>query len=463
MPNRATHAIALIVVFTTLTTTALAAGPNDQQQPPNWPQFRGRQASGLGDAKTPLPQSFDVASGKNIAWKIDTPGLGFSSPVIWGDQIFLTTAVRRDGSTDDVKVGLYGQIQPASDGDTEYEWKLLCLSAADGKTRWEKTCHRGKPAVQRHTKASHANSTPATDGEHLLAFFGSEGLHCFAMDGKKLWSKNFGTLDSGFYMVPSAQWGFGSSPVIHDGKVIIVCDVQKDSFLACLDIKTGNEIWRTPRNEVPTWSSPTVTECNGKPIIIVNGYKHAGAYEFETGKPLWKIGVGGDIPVPTPIVAHGLTFITNAHGMFAPMYAVKLDAKGDLSPINGGAKIHEDMAWAEMAGGAYMQTPLVYGDYLYSCRDNGVLTCWEAKTGTQMYKQRLAGGRTGFTASPVAGDGKIYFTSEEGSIFTIKAGPEFEQLAESNAGDVCMATPAICDGVIYIRTQKGLLAVKKGA
>jgi len=460
MPNRPTLALAIIAVITPFTHAALAAGPTKDNSPPNWPQFRGPQASGISDGK-PLPADFDVAAGKNIAWKIDTPGLGFSSPVVWGDRIFLTTAVRRDGSTDDIKVGLYGQIQPAKDGNTEYDWKLLCLNTTDGKTRWEKTCHSGKPAIQRHTKASHANCTPATDGKHVLAFFGSEGLHCFDMDGKKLWSKDFGTLDSGFYMMPAAQWGFGSSPVIHDGKVIVVCDVQKNSFLACLDIKTGNELWRTPRDEVPTWSSPTVADCNGKTIIIVNGFKHAGAYDFKTGKELWKIGTGGDIPVPTPIVAHGLTFITNAHGMFAPMYAVKLDAKGDLTPINGGAKFHEDMVWAEMAGGAYMQTPLVYGDYLYSCRDNGVLTCWEAMSGKQMYKQRLAGGRTGFTASAVAGDGKLYYTSEEGSIFTIKAGPEFEQLGESNAGAVCMATPAICDGVIYVRTQSGLVAVKK--
>ena len=439
--------------------TALAAAPGNAATPPNWPQFRGPQASGIAEGK-PLPKKFDIKTGENIAWKVPTPGLGFSAPIIWGKQLFLTTAVRKGGD-DYIKVGLYGDPSSYDDGDAEYDWKLLCLNTTDGKTLWEKTCHSGKPAIKRHAKASHANSTPATDGKHVLAFFGSEGLHCFDMDGKKLWSKDFGTLDAGYYAYPTMQWGFASSPVIHDGKVIIVCDVQKQSFLACLDIKTGDEVWRTLRDEVPTWSSPTIVEHNGKTLILVNGYKHAGAYELKTGKEVWKITGGGDIPVPTPVVAHGMTFITNAHGMLAPMYAVKLDATGDVSPINGGAKFHEDMPWAEMRGGAYMQTPLVYGDYLYSCRDNGVMTCWEAKTGKEMYKQRLAGGRTGFTASAVAGDGKIYFTGEEGSIFTIEAGPEFNQLAESDVGEVCMATPAICDGVLYVRTQKHLVAVKK--
>lgn len=213
-------------------------------------------------------------------------------------------------------------------------------------------------------------------------------------------------------MVPAAQWGFASSPVIHEGVVVVQCDVQKGGFLAAFDINDGRELWRSPRSDVPTWSTPTIHRGGGRTQVIVNGYKHIGGYDFRTGKELWRLTGGGDIPVPTPVVAHGLVFITNAHGRMAPIYAVRLGAQGDIS-LKDTEETNAHVAWSTRRHGGYMQTPIVYGHHLYVCRDNGILSCCEARTGKRLYQERLGTGRTGFTASPVAADGKLYFTSEE--------------------------------------------------
>ncbi len=287
-----------------------------------------------------------------------------------------------------------------------------------------------------------------------MAFFGSEGLYCYDMDGELLWKKDLGLLDSGFFRVPSAQWGFASSPVIHDGMVFVQCDVLNDSFVAAFDIKSGREIWRQKREDVPTWSTPTVSVAEDRHQLILNGWKQIAGYDLRTGKSLWWMEGGGDIPVPTPVVAHGLIFITNAHGPQSPIYAIRLDAEGDL----GAGK--DAISWSITRGGAYMQTPLVYGNYLYNCRDNGVLSCYEAASGNKMYQQRLGGGASGFSASPVAADGKIYFTSETGDVFVIEAGAEFKLLATNSLDEVTMATPAISEGTLYFRTRSQVVAVR---
>ena len=278
------------------------------------------------------------------------------------------------------------------------------------------------------------------------------------MQGRPRWKQDLGVLDSGFFMVPQAQWGFGSSPVIHDGVVYVQADVQKNSFLAAFDVKTGKELWRTPRADVPTWSTPAILETGGRTQVIVNGFKHTGGYDARTGKEIWKLTGGGDIPVPTPVMGSGLIFITNAHGPGSPIYAIKPTAAGDIS-LATGATSNEHIAWSQAREGAYMQTPLVYGDYLYVCRDNGVLSVYDAKTGERKYQQRLADGKTGFTASAVAADGKVYYTSEEGGVYVIKAGPVFELLAENSLGEVAMATPAISEGVLVFRTRGHLVAI----
>ena len=425
----------------------------------NWPSYRGHKASGLSAVSGPV--IWDVGAGKNIKWSAAIPGLGLSSPVIWGDHVFLTTAVADAGDAE-LKVGLYGDIASADDNGPQ-SWRVICLNKNTGKILWEKEVLQGLPKVKRHTKSSHANCTAATDGKHLVAFFGSEGLYCLDFKGEILWSKSLGVLDSGYFRMPSAQWGFASSPIIHGNRVLVQCDIQKQSFLTSLDIATGNEVWRTPRNEVPTWSTPAILEQPGKPTqIVVNGFKHMGAYDFLTGKEVWKLKGGGDIPVPTPVFAHGLTFITNAHGRMSPIYAVPLHAKGVVDPQDS----PESVAWWIKRGGNYMQTPIVVGDLLFACSDSGILTCFDAKTGTQHFKQRLRKGRRGFgfTASPVSDGSKLYYATEDGRIFIVAAEIPFRLLGDIPLGETsCMASPALADGVLYVRTRDELIAIQSGA
>ena len=278
----------------------------------DWPQFRGIAAAGIAEGFS-LPTTWNAADGTNVLWKTPIPGLGLSSPVVWGDDIFISTSIsgKKDAG---LKVGLYGDIASGRRTTRRTSGGVYALDKKTGAVKWQQTAHKGVPKIKRHTKATHANSTLATDGERLIAFFGSEGLYAYDMKGKLLWKKDLGVLDAGFYMVPEAQWETGSSPVIHDGMVIVQADVQKGSFLAMFDAKDGREVWRVSaqrRADVEHADDPSV---NGQTQILVNGMRHVGAYDFKTGKEIWKLSGGGDIPVPTPVVSDGLVYITNAHG-----------------------------------------------------------------------------------------------------------------------------------------------------
>ena len=424
----------------------------------NWPQFRGPHASGVSDDAAPT--KWNVETGENIRWQTPIPGLGHACPIIWSNRIYVATAVRPNAKAD-LKIGIYGAGDSYKEKEP-HQWRLLCLDQATGKILWDKPGHEAVPRQERHTKATHANCTMATDGKSLIAFFGSEGLYCYDLNGTLRWKKDVGLLDSGYYMAPSAQWEYASSPILFENMVIVQCDIQKGSFLAAYNVKDGSQVWRTPREEVPTWSTPTVYKDGDRALLIVNGYKHIGGYDARTGKEIWRLTGGGDIPVPTPVVAHGLVFIMNAHGRLSPIYAVRLDATGDIT-LQEGQQSNSGIAWSVPRGGAYMQTPMIYGDYLYSCQINGILSCYEAKTGKVIYQERLGTGRTGFTASPVAAEGKIYFTSEEGDVYVVKAGPEFKVLSTNPMGEVCMATPAISEGALFFRTQGHLVAVAEKA
>jgi outer membrane protein assembly factor BamB len=421
----------------------------------SWPQFRGSGARGTAEGLA-LPDTWSVADGTNIAWKTAIPGLGHSSPVVWGDAVFVTTSI--SGKEDPyLKVGLYGNIDPVED-DTSHKFLVYRIDRESGKIVWERTAYEGVPRIQRHQKSSHANSTPATDGQHVIALFGSEGLYAYDMDGKLLWKKDLGVLDSGFFQVPTAQWGFGSSPIIHEGRVIVQADVQKGSFLAAFDVKTGKELWRTERDDVPTWSTPTVHVDGTRKQVLVNGFKHIGGYDLDTGKELWRMRGTGDIPIPTPYVVNDLVFLTSAHGPGSPIYAVRTSASGDVS-LAEGKKSNENVAWSHPRGGSYMPTTLVYDDQLYVLRDNGVLGAYDIATGERRYEQRLGDGSGGFTASVVAGDGKIYFTAELGQVYVVKPGAKFELVATNEMDEICMATPAIADGTIFYRTRGHVVAI----
>ena len=424
-----------------------------------WPQFRGPRASGVADGFG-APVRWNAETGENILWKTAVPGLGHSSPVVWADLICVTTA--DSGETDELKVGLYGDIEPVAD-ETAQRWEVRCLDKVTGSERWTAVAHQGVPTVPRHPKSTHANSTLATDGTHLVAMFGSEGLYGYALaTGRQLWKVDLGVLDSGFFSAPTALWGFAASPVIHDGLVVIQADILNGSFLAAFDLETGDEIWRTERADVPTWSTPTVHIVDGRAQIVVNGYRHIGGYAVATGRELWRMAGGGDIPTPTPVVDDGLIFITNAHGGEAPIFAINAGASGDITPADG-ILSNDHLVWSQRRDGAYMQTPIVYDGFLYNCRDNGVLSVYEPRTGRRLYQQRIGGGGSGFSASPVAADGKVYFSSEDGSVYVVRAGPEFDILAENPMGETLMATPALSEGVLYMRTRGHLVAVSPNA
>jgi outer membrane protein assembly factor BamB len=334
------------------------------------------------------------------------------------------------------------------------------LDRSTGKIVWNELAHKGVPRVKRHTKASHANSTPATDGKHIVAIVSGEGLFCFDTNGKLNWKKGLGAMDAGYYQVPSAQWGFASSPVIHDGKVVVQCDVQKNSYLAVFDLEDGHELWRTARTDVPTWSTPAIATVDGKTEILVNGWHHTGAYDFATGKELWKLNGGGDIPVPTPIVANGLAYFSSAHGGPRTIRAIRLEAKGDITPASIG-DTNQFVAWSRPKEGTYMQTPILIGDYVYSCIDSGVLSCINAKTGEVAYSERLASGNQGFTASPVSDGKSVFFASELGNVHIVPAGPKFSIAAVNPLGETCMASPALLNGVLYFRTRDHVIAIGK--
>ncbi|MEM1450660.1 MAG: PQQ-binding-like beta-propeller repeat protein [Planctomycetota bacterium] len=434
-------------------TVDMGGGEDDEQAAVSWPQFRGPNASGVANGFE-LPPAFDVESGENIRWRIEVPGMSHSAPVIWGDKLFLVTAVRVDGPQE-LRVGLYGEIAPVED-ESEFRFEVHCYDKGTGTQLWKRTAWTGVPAIKRHTKGSQAQSTPACDSKRVVAFFGSEGLYAFDHDGNPLWDRNFGVLDSGFFMVKTAQWGFASSPVLHDGKVIVQCDVQENSFLSVLDAATGKDVWRKERKEEPGWSTPTVHVGAERSQIICNGWKHIGGYDLATGDELWTAEPGGDIPVPTPVVAEGLTYITNSHGQFSPIFAIDLEATGHVSFADDE---DEYLAWGTPRRGNYMQTPIVYGTEAYFCRDNGVLTCYDAVSGEKHYSERLDEGRSGYTGSPVASEGVLYFTSEEGTVISVLAGPNFEVIARSSLGEQFLSTPALSEGVLYFRSRGHLTAV----
>src|SRR6266478_1254711 len=429
----------------------------------NWPSFRGNHAEGIVKGAL-TPTAWNTEKSENVLWKTTIPGLGHSSPIIWADRLFVTSAVN-ERRTAPLKVGLYGDPGSAEDDDVQ-QWKIFCLNKQTGKILWDKTAHKGMPKQKRHPKATHANCTMATDGKNIVAFFGSEGLYCFDMEGHPRWQRDLGTLRISpvvYNDVPDPkgadlEWGFASSPIIYGNHVFVQCDVLTNGFVAAFNLSDGKQIWRTPRNDTATWSTPNICTEGPRPQLLVNGWKHMGGYDLQTGEEIWQMSGGGDCPVPTPLVWNGLVFLMSAHGPRKPIYVVRTDATGDVS-LRNGATTNRYVSWSSLRGASYMQTPLIYGDYLYSCHVDGVLTCFEAGTGKEKYKERLGTGGEGFTASPVAAEGKLYFTSEQGSVFVVKPGPEFSVLATNQMGEVCMATPAISGDTIFFRTQGHVVAI----
>ena len=443
----------LILVAGLISSANFSDDVNPERQ---WSQYRGYLSSGILDEAN-LPDSWDLKTGENVQWNIEIPGLGLSSPVIWDDKLFITTAISQNDK-EGLKEGIYGDIGSVND-ESVHDWKIYCMNKNSGEIIWEQLSCSGIPEQKRHPKSTHANSSVATDGNYIVAFFGSEGLYCYDMDGNLIWSKDFGVLRSVFFRVESAEWEFASSPIIYENKVIVQCDVMENSFVAAYDVKTGEEIWKQERDEYPGWCTPNIYESGGKKIVAINGYKHRGGYDLETGEEIWRMSGGGDIQIPTPIIGDDLIYFNSAHGPQSPILAISNLAKGDIT-LNDDQTSNDFVKWSVPRGGSYMQTMVLYDGLLYNLNWNGQLDCYDASSGVQVYKEKIGRAKS-FTASPIIADGKLYAVGDEGEVYTVDCGKEFKILYENKVDDICMVTPAITEGTIFFRTQSRLIAVSK--
>lgn len=422
---------------------------NDQ-----WPSYRGFFADGYMN-NTNLPDSFNVETSYNVRWNIEIPGLGLSCPVIWDDNVYITTAIS-ENDKEGYLPGLYGDVEPVADS-SHHTWVLYCIDKKSGKINWERVMHEGIPAVKRHPKSSHANTTVATDGRHIVVFLGSEGLYCYSKDGDLIWKRDFGLIKSAWNVWEGAEWEFCSSPVIFKDKLIIQADALNQAFVALLDLESGETIWKKERDEIPVWCTPNVYFRDGTPMVVVNGFNHRGAYDLESGEEVWEMEGGGDIPIPTPVVWKDLVFFNSAHGRHAPLMAVKNTAEGVLPYPENDSMYSKDFAWFYDRGGSYMTSVVVYDSLLYRFRWNGSLACFDARTGEEIYSRSVH--TYSFIAAPIISDGKIYLVAEDGMVYIVKTGREFKILKTIPLGEISLVTPGMVEDVIIFRTASSLIAV----
>ena len=422
-----------------------------------WGSFRGQQAAGFLDGQD-LPLTWNVESGQNVRWKTPVPGIATSSPVAWENRVFVTTAHGESADTT-FRTGLYGDVAPVEDL-SEHSWKLYSIDLGTGRIVWEQLVHKGIPLVKRHPKSSQANSTPTTDGRNVVVLFGSIGILAnFDFDGKLLWKKDLGILNSGWFYNADYEWGHSSSPVIYRDSVIVQSDVQGQSYLAAFRLADGEEIWRSERDEIPTWGTPTVYEGPTGSEVVTNGTTIRG-YDPTDGKLLWWLAPNSEVTVGTPIIHENLIIVTAGYPPVRPIYAVRPGSRGNLS-LPEGAESSSSIAWSRSRGGTYIPTPIAYRGYLYMNANNGRLTCYDASNGEQIYRARIGGTGGSFAASPVASDGKLFFSAEDGTIYVAKAGPIYEDLAQNEMGEVIMASPAISNRTLVVRTLGHLYGIGK--
>ena len=423
----------------------------------SWPSFRGPQASGVAEGQN-LPDRWNAKTGENILWRTPIPGLAHSSPIVWGDKIFLTSAVSSDPKAT-FRPGLYGDGDASKDRSV-HRWMIYAVDKRSGKILWERMAHQGEPVDKRHIKSTYANPTPATDGRIVVASFGSQGVYAYDVNGVFRWKVDLGRLDLGAYDVPTYEWGPASSPVIWNDLVILQCDTQADSFLLALDAATGKTVWKTDRDELPSWGSPTVVNTPSGPALVTNASNFIRGYDPKTGKELWRLGRSSKITAPTPVFADGLFVVASGRGPERPIFVVRPGARGDLT-LPEGKTTSESIVWSRTGRGSYMPTPLVYKGILYVLANNGLFDAYNLKTGEEIYRQRLPLIGSGFSASPVAADGRIYLSNEDGEMLVIAAGDKFNHIATNSMGELLMATPALSEGVMYVRSSMSLFAISK--
>ena len=454
--TRATESAAPAAVAAPPAPPAPSAAIRRATGPRNWSAFRGDGAAGNGDGQHAVTE-WDVATGGNIKWKTPSPGIATSSPIVWANRVFTTTAISKGGNNT-FRTGLYGDVKPVDDL-SPHEWKIYSLDKATGKVLWERTAATAAPGTKRHTKSSQASSTPVTDGQRVVAVFGSAGLLvAWDFNGKELWRVNLGTLDSGWFFDPAFQWGHSSSPVIYRNSVIVQADVQKGSYIAAWDLASGKQLWKTERlDEISTWGTPTIVRrADGTDEVVTNGTKIRG-YEPTTGKQLWTLGPNSEITIGTPVAGNGLVYVTGGYPPVRPIYAIRPGAAGDVS-LQKGQDTNQAIAWSNMTEGTYIPTPLLYGGYLFTLNVNGVVSAYDPQTGARAFRGR-AGTGGAFSASLVAADGRLYVASEDGEVYVLSATPGLAEIARNDMKEVVMATPAISDGLIVVRTMGHLYGI----
>ncbi len=417
----------------------------------SWPRFRGAAATGVAADHPRLPTTWSAT--ENVAWSTEIPGWGWSCPVVWGNNVFLTTVVP-DEENEKPKKGLYlgqGRREPPK-GD--HHWLVYCLELDSGDVLWKHEAHVGRPVVPRHPKSTYAAETPVTDGKRLYVLFGDLGLYCYDLNGTPQWSVPIEPQKT------LADYGAAASPVVHDGRVIVVYDNQGQSYIAAYGSDDGRLLWRTERDERSTWATPFIWENKLRTEIVTPGKKKNRSYDL-SGELLWEFdGKMSNLVIPSPFAAHGLLYIASGYigDSHRPVYAIRPGASGDITPA-GDPGESEFIEWYQAKAAPYNPSPIVYGDYYYTLLDRGFVTCHEARTGAEVYgKTRIFAGAS-FTASPWAYNGMLFFLSEDGDTYVAKAGPKFELLHTNRLDALAIATPSMAQGKLLIRTASRVFCI----
>jgi outer membrane protein assembly factor BamB len=440
--ERAVRAVlAAVLVFGTL-----AAGSAAQEK--YWPYWRGPAADGMAAGDAPLHWS----DSQNVKWRTEIPGLGHSSPVIWGDRIFLTTAIKtgRSAPAAAEPAPAAGSNPHGSPGpQVEHRFDVLCLDRKTGKVLWQRTARTATPHEGGHnTYGSFASNSPVTDGTFVYAFFGSRGMYCYDMNGKLIWEKDFGV-----QLRMRMAFGEGMAPVVYGNKVILVFDHEGDSFMAVLDKSTGREIWRASRPEKTNWAAPLVVEFKGRTEVIVAGSAKVRSYDLETGKPIWECAGLGANTIPQPVRQDDMVFVMTGYRN-PNLMAIRLGREGDLTGTDA-------IVWTQVKGNSYTPSPVLFDNKLYVLTDTGMVSCYNARTGEPYYHQVRLPKAYSFKSSPVGVNGKLYLASENEDVIVLRMGEKFEVLATNTMRDqVFIATPAITGGELFLRSKTSLFCIR---
>lgn len=416
----------------------------------NWPQFRGSDARGMSDNPR-LPNHW--SSTEHVDWKTEIPGRGWSSPVVWGDRVFLTTVIHT-GETEAPKKGLYFGGNRPDIPSTEHVWKVICLDLTAGKKVWEKTVRQGRPQTSIHLKNSYASETPATDGERIYACFGGVGIFCLDFEGKEIWKHELEPAPTRY------GWGTAASPVLHGGRLYYQCDNDAQSYLLALDLRTGKEIWRVPREEKSNWSPPFVWQHAQRTEIVTAGSGAVRSYGLD-GQLLWSLRGMSSITISMPYEADGLLYVSSGYvgDKLKALYAIRPGASDDITPPEG-QRSTEFIAWWDPGIAPYNPTTLVHDGRLYVLYDRGLVSCFDAKTGRAHYVQERLPRGFAFTASPWAMGDKIFCLNESGVCFVLQAGDAFQLLHLNQLDDdMFMSTPALVGDRLLIRGDRHLFSL----